>query len=244
MTPPKPILHIADTAADAAKAAATFFAERARKAVESRGVFRAALSGGSTPKRMFEILAGPSYVESLPWEKITLFQVDERLVPPDHERSNFRMLQEALLSKVPPVQAHRMRGEAPVEEAAEEYEALLLREFEAVHGTFPRFDAIFLGIGDDGHTASLFPGSASLFEDKRLVLSVSAPEGLEPRITLTFPVINSAAECIFLAFGEGKADILERIFVQQEDLPAGRIRPQDGELHLIADKAAAARLIS
>ena len=192
--------------------AAELLAEIARKAVETRGEFVLALSGGNTPIGLFDILAadhasGGSL--AVPWEKTVVFQVDERAVPPDHEWNNFKTLSERLLSKVPVKEenTHRMVGEPSPEEAAERYESAL-REFRGKRAeSAPLFDFVLLGMGMDGHTASIFPGSEAENERRRLVVATPAPATAEPRvprITLTYPALNDSFKAVFLLLGEDK----------------------------------------
>lgn len=226
--------------------AARKFEFLANQCVEAGASFSVALSGGSTPRRLYELLATPDV--HLPWARIHVFQVDERCVPPDHPESNYRMLREALLNRVPIPQAnvHRMAAERPDrEEAAREYAAELARVLGPKHGGWPRLDLIFLGMGADGHTASLFPASPAL-DERRLAVRVAFSKMLNShRLTLTLPVLNSAAETIFLVSGADKAEILREVLRRPpppDPLPAQLIEPANGQLSWYVDRAAAGRL--
>ena len=221
----------------------------AGEAAEAQGRARIALSGGSTPKAAFELLADPDHPwrNRMPWEKLDIYWVDERCVPPDHAESNYRMTREALLDHVPlrPCQIHRIEAELDPEDAADRYEAELRGSFRIDGVQIPRFDLIALGLGDDGHTASLFPHTAALHETSRLVAANHVPRKDAWRITLTWPVINHARSVFFLVAGESKAAILKEVLTSPHDpesLPSQLIWPASGILTLILDKAAAALL--
>jgi 6-phosphogluconolactonase len=232
------------------EAAAREFLIRARAAIAARGRYSVALSGGSTPRQLYRALAerGPG---EIPWPAIHLFWGDERAVPPDHPQSNYRAARAELLSKVPVPAAnvHRLRGEETPERAAALYEEELRRFFGFAAGSegghFPRFDLILLGMGDDGHTASLFPHSPALDEGERWVVANPVPALATTRLTLTLPVLNAAACVLFLVAGTGKAATLAEVLEGQarpRELPAQAVRPVDGELIWMLDQAAAARL--
>jgi 6-phosphogluconolactonase len=215
--------------------AAEQFIELANKAIQRSGQFTVALSGGSTPKGLYSLLASAEYKERVDWFRVHLFWGDERCVPPDHPESNFRMVRESLLSKVqiPSENVHRMMGEKEPEQAATEYEEHLRQFFHLPRGGVPRFDLIFLGLGEDGHTASLFPGSPALDEQKRLVATVYVERLKVYRLTLTLPVINAAAQVSFLITGENKSSIVKALLRADGDsskYPAGRVRPVNGQL--------------
>jgi 6-phosphogluconolactonase len=239
-------------------AATEFTCELAEESVERHGVFTVALSGGNTPRPMYEALAQPPFDSRMPWRGIHLFWGDERCVASDHRDSNFAMASRALISKVPiPSQnVHRIPAElTPPEEAAKAYEKIL-REFfgsfvkkgtrsNASRGavSIPSFDLILLGVGKDGHTASLFPGYQALEERERWVAVVRAPYGSPPvpRITLTLPVINRAECVLFMVSGSGKREVIRSIL---EDLdpaarsyPAGRVNPEGRVIWLIDEGA-------
>ncbi len=237
-------VEIHASAGDLARAAAALFAERAAGAVSARGRFTAALSGGRTPEALYTLLAKAPFATTIPWDRVHLFWVDERCVPPDHRESNYRLARERLLDHVPvpPANVRRMRGEMDPVEAAALYEGLL-RDFFGLRGEpCPAFDVVFLGLGEDGHTASLFPGSPAIRESSRRVAAqyVDAQKGW--RITLTPPAINAAQVVAFLVSGKGKAaavrDVLEGPF-RPGTLPAQVVRPSRGELRWMLDRDAA-----
>ncbi len=232
-----------------ARRAACHFVEMVTEAAEASGRARIAVSGGSTPKAAFELLARPDQpcLNRMPWEDLELFWVDERTVPPDHPESNYRMTKEALLDHVPlnPQQIHRMEGELPPEEAAARYESELRNTFRLEGAELPRFDLISLGMGDDGHTASLFPHTAAIHEMNRLVTANQVPQKSTWRITLTWPVINHGGSVFFLIAGADKAERVHEVFMGPRDperLPSQLIWPSSGILTLFLDKAAAALL--
>lgn len=225
-----------------AEAAARDFAERAAGAIATSGRFAVALAGGSTPKAAYELLA-TRYADEVDWANVHVFFGDERSVPPDDADSNYRMAREALLDHVPVGSVHRMRGELLPDEAAMRYEEEL-REFFGSPGSLPEFDLMQLGIGEDGHTASLFPNTPALEVTDRWVAQNPVPKLETVRITLTLPVINAAKSVSFLVAGEGKAGALREILegdADPRDYPARFVRPA-GELAWMADRSAAARL--
>jgi 6-phosphogluconolactonase len=232
------------------EAAARLFTARAAQAVSLRGRFTAALSGGKTPVELYMMLAKAPFVTEIPWARAHLFWVDERCVPPDHEDSNYRMVRERLLDHVPipPANVHRMQGEMDPVEAAARYEEGMRQFFtssKSSGGAFPVFDLVLLGLGADGHTASLFPGTRAIRESARWVIGhyVDAQKGW--RITLTPPVINAARTVVFIVAGTGKSpvlrDILEGPFLP-DVLPAQIVRPEAGELLWMLDRDSAAQL--
>jgi 6-phosphogluconolactonase len=232
-----------------ARAAAQLFSDAAVKAAKDRGVARLAISGGTTPKSMFQLLADPAepFLKQVPWDRIELFWVDERCVPPDNAESNYRMTKEALLSKVPlPAErVHRMEGELEPEVAAARYESVIRNTFRLEGAETPTFDLILLGMGDDGHTASLFPHTDALNEMSHIVVPNRVPQKDAWRITLTWPVINQGREVAFLIEGEEKAQVLHDVFLnpyQPDTYPSQIIRPASGQLMLLLDRAAAAKL--
>jgi 6-phosphogluconolactonase len=231
--------------------AAQHLVELSEEAVAARGRVRIAFSGGSTPKATFKLLADPAhpFLHSMPWHALELFFVDERTVPPDHPDSNYRMTKEALLDHVNlrPEQIHRMQGELEPEAAAAEYEYDIRRSFRLEGAEAPRFDIVTLGMGDDGHTASLFPHTEAIHEIGRLVVANQVPQKDTWRVTLTWPVINHAREVFFLIAGQDKAEPLKEVLLGPKDverLPSQLIWPASGILTLILDKAAAALLPS
>ncbi len=249
---PRPVTvtyRVLPTPAATARAAARFFLDVALKAATDRGIARVAISGGMTPKSMFELLADPAepFLKQVPWDRIELYWVDERCVPPDDPESNYRMTKEALLSKVPLAaeRVHRMEGELEPEVAAARYESVIRNTFKLEGAQTPTFDLILLGLGDDGHTASLFPHTDALNEMSHIVVPNHVPQKDAWRITLTWPVINQGREVAFLIEGEEKAQVLHDVFLgpyQPETYPSQIIRPAIGRLTLLLDRAAAAKL--
>jgi 6-phosphogluconolactonase len=237
------------TAAEMALASARKFAEIVERAVTTRGVARVAISGGSTPQATFKLLADPSgpFATSVPWGKLQLFWVDERCVGPDDPESNYGVALELLLSKVPiPAEnVFRMEGELDPEVAASRYESTLRNVLKLEGAETPAFDLVTLGMGPDGHTASLFPNTEGLNELGRLVIANHVPQKDVWRISLTWPVINHAAEVVFEVEGPGKTDVLAEVLIGPRDperLPSQLIRPANGKLLFLLDEAAAAKL--
>lgn len=208
-------------------AAADLVAAAAAEAVARRDLFIIALSGGTTPRLLYQALAGAPYRDSLPWDRTHFFWTDERCVPPNHPDSNYRLAWETLLSHLPLAgeQIHRLPGEVqPPGRGAEEFERKMRNLFAGrdLRGGFPVFDLVLLGVGLDGHTASLFPGRPALQERERWVVAEPQPgrPPFVPRLTLTLPVLNAAREVVFLVAGKDKQAVLER----PEDYPAGCVR--------------------
>ena len=221
----------------------------ASEAAAARGAFTIALSGGSTPKVLYAFLAeNPALRNSLPWDKMKVFFGDERHVGPGHADSNFQMASDTILSKVPlqPKQIHRIKGEYPdAAQAAVEYEATIQREFALKAGEFPRFDLLLLGMGSEGHTLSLFPGTKALHETARVVARNWVGKLYTERITLTAPAANNAANIIFMIAGADKACALKAVLEgphEPEQLPAQMIQPSNGKLSWLADQAAGSML--
>ncbi len=249
---PRPVsvtYEVAPTSGAVARAAAKLFINSILSAVAARGRARVAISGGSTPKAMFALLANAEqpFLKQVPWEALDLYWVDERCVPPDDKESNYRMTNEAMLLHVPlaPERVHRMEGEFDPEVAASRYESTLRNTFKLEGAETPTFDLILLGMGDDGHTASLFPHTAALDEMSRLVVANHVAQKNTWRITLTWPVINQGRLVAFLIEGEAKAGILHEVLLgsyDPETKPSQLIRPASGELLYLLDAAAAAKL--
>ena len=241
----QPEIQVLDTPADVFEAAAEEFAQLANQAVQAQGKFSVALSGGSTPKGMFALLAGEKF-SSLSWNKIYFFWGDERYVPLQHPENNYRMANEALLSKVPVPRENAFRvrtEEKDASGAALDYEQTLKGFFRLRDGEVPRFDLIFLGMGPDGHTASLFPGTAALDETKRLVVANWVEKFKAYRITFTYPVLDAAACVTFLVAGEDKASALHQVWEDPSSgLPAQRVQLKHGRLIWLLDRAAASGL--
>jgi 6-phosphogluconolactonase len=242
-----PARVVADAEA-VARAAAEEVVEAAARAIAERGRFTVALAGGSTPRRLYALLAdaaGP-FRGRVAWDRVHAFFGDERHVPPDHPDSNFRMAREALLGHVAVASVHRMRGELPdAAEAARAYEAELGRFFalDPAKDPPPRLDLVLLGLGPDGHTASLFPGTDVLEERRRWVAAPRVERLGTDRITLTLPVLDRARRVVFVVSGAEKAEAVARVLAPDEaPPPAARVRPEPGALRWILDRAAAAGL--
>jgi 6-phosphogluconolactonase len=231
-------LRVYSDARELSEAAAQLLVEEARRRVDESGRFTVALAGGSTPKMTYEILAreygGP---EDLNWGRVHAFFGDERSVPPDHEDSNYFMAQEALLSRVPVGSVHRMRGEMKPREAAALYE----RELEEFFSGPPGLDLVLLGMGEDGHTASLFPRTPALDARDRWAVENPVEKLSTVRLTLTVPTINAARTVVFLIAGEGKAEALKKILegdADPRDYPAKFVQPTSGPIWLVDEAAA------
>ncbi len=237
------IVVVPDPAALAREAAGRF-AELAVEAVEFRGRFSVALSGGSTPGALYKLLAGEPYRRQIPWDGVHLFWGDERCVPPEDPGSNYRLARETLIDHVPipPKNIYRVHGELAPGAAARAYERQLHDFF---CGPWTRFDLVLLGLGGDGHTVSLFPDSPLLGQTERLTAAVEAHYEDRPaqRVTLTLPAINTARYVLFLVSGSAKADIVQSVLEgPMGHLPAQEIRPSAGQLTWLLDAAAAAKL--
>jgi len=225
--------------------AANLFVEQAETAITHQGRFLVALNGGSTPTRLFQLL-GTEYREKVDWEKVHVFWGDERCVPPDDPGSNYRQAQEALLSHVPIPEAniHRVKGELAPADASKDY-ALVLKEFATPPLEFPRFDLVYLGMGEDGHIASLFPGSPVDVSEPTLPVTAQYQDRPANRVTLTQIVLNQAHTIAFMAASGKKAVTLAEVLSDRynpELYPAQRIKPKDGKLIWLVDDDAAAKL--
>jgi 6-phosphogluconolactonase len=235
------------TPQDLFQAAAEDIIRSATDAVAQRGRFTIALSGGSTPKNLYTLIAANAS-SNLPWDKVFFFWGDERHVPPTDPESNYRMAQETILSKVPvpPANVFRIAGENPdASAAAEAYEQTLRKFFALAPGEFPRFDLILLGMGPDGHTASLFPETEALQEKSRLVVANWVEKLNTSRISLTLPVLNAARRVAFLVSGADKAAVLHEVLEGKapgEKYPSKLVRPIDGTLIWFVDRAAGSEL--
>ena len=230
-------LEILDSPKDLAQAGAQLFVAKTSEAVARRGFATIALSGGSTPKRLYQLLADRNepFRDEVPWSSIHFFWTDERHVPPDHPESNYRMTNEAMLSHVPVTRdnVHRVMSENPnASAAAEQYEEVMPSSF----------DLILLGLGTDGHTASIFPESEVVHEKKRLVAAVWVEKLKSYRITMTLPLINNAASVVFLVSGAEKAEIVKEVLEGPKRYPAQEVRPAEGELRWLLDREAACKL--
>lgn len=234
--------ELADEAAD-------LFVWLGELAIARTGIFRVALSGGSTPKRLYANLAGPSFSTRLRWPCVEFYFGDERCVPPDHPESNFRMVNDTLLRPlgIAQKQVFRVHGEAADrDQAAREYESTIRERFSTPSPAWPQFDLILLGLGEDGHTASLFPNMPALHEKTRAVVATHAPHGIRDRITFTVPLINEAHTTVFLVSGGRKAaavhEVLEGGSGLDDRYPAKLIRPAHGRLIWLMDREAASKL--
>ncbi len=230
--------------------AAELFVTVAEEAIAGRGRAHIALTGGSTPRSLYQLLATPAYQSRIDWSRVEIWFGDERTVPPNHPESNYGMADAALLSHVPlpASNIHRMEGAGrPVEVAAQRYSDALSASFALAPGMFPRFDLIWLGMGPDGHCASLFPGTAALDITDRTCVANHVPQLQTDRITLTFPVLNNAARVAFLVAGEEKAGMVARVLEDRRvgnepSLPSQRIHPTSGQLLWLLDIDAAGQL--
>jgi 6-phosphogluconolactonase len=226
--------------------AAQYIVRIATESITTHGRFTIALSGGTTPRKLYGLLGSEPYRSQIDWTLVHIFWSDERCVPPDSEESNYHMAHEVLLSKIsiPAVQVHRMPADMPDRNAAsQEYE----HEMRQVFGTdgIPNFDLIQLGMGPEGHTASLFPHQPALHEQQRLVVPVSVPKPPPNRLTFTPPLLNAARNVLFLVAGSDKADALHAVLegpYNPDEYPAQIVRPPDGEVTWMVDTAAAAKL--
>ena len=222
-------------------AAARLVERSARKAIAHRGVFRLGLAGGSTPRGLYAKLASEPCRSRIDWTRVEIFWGDERCVPPDHADSNFRMANELLISRldIPKESVHRIRGELGPERAAKRYaEELIAATGEDV----PRFDLVLLGMGDDGHMASLFPDTPDLTAERRMVIPTVSPKSPNERVSLSLRTINAARAVVFLVAGESKAEKLAEVWKAPEprsDLPASLVAPERGRLLWLVESEAA-----
>ena len=239
----KPEIKIFGDPAQVAREAALEFVRLAAMAVAEQDRCAVALAGGSTPKSLYSLLAADeSLRRQIPWDKLHFFWGDERHVPPDHKDSNYRMAYEAMLSKVPVPSSnvHRIKAEeADAQKTADGYEQELQSFFQLEPDRLPRFDLVLLGMGPDGHTASLFPDSPGLTETRRIFIANRVESMNTDRLTFTYPVLNAAACDMFLVSGNGKKEKVRQILKEHQDFPASRVDPQNGELLWFLDRAAA-----
>ena len=231
-----------------AQDAARIFLNAAQQAVKERGVFRVAMAGGSTPKTLYALLVAEPFRAQLPFDKMQLFFGDDRHVPPDHPDSNYRMVSENFVSKTPikPEQVFRMKTELQdTEKAALEYEQILKTQFALKAGELPRFDLMMLGMGNEGHTLSLFPATTALRDNGRLVVRTWVGKLYTERITCTAPVANNSAAVLFMITGADKAPALKAVLegpYEPDQLPAQYIKPVNGKLIFLIDSAAGGML--
>ncbi len=242
----KPIVQVMEDAEALSRAAAEAIVRQVRETLKEREVFTIALSGGSTPRLLFTMLTSDSsFRDQVDWGKIHFFWGDERYVPPDHPESNYRMAYETMISKLPLPEenVHRVRAEdTDADKVAEEYEQALISFFKLEAGELPRFDCVLLGMGPDGHTASLFPMTTAVHERERLVVANWVEKFQTYRITLTAPVLNNADIIMFLVTGEEKAETLREVLQaerQPDRFPTQLIQPTHGKLLWLVDQAAA-----
>ena len=243
-----PEVHTFADAQQLVRAAATLFVTVGQEAIQARARFLVTLSGGSTPKALYAVLASQEFAPRLDWSRVLFLFGDERAVPPTHSDSNFALANTLLFTplNIPPAHIHRMRGEDSPETAAMQYEDTLRRLTATTPGPWPVLDLVLLGMGEDGHTASLFPGTAALMEDTRWVVPGRSPQGTRSRITLTLGVINHASVVLFLVTGQNKAHVVRRVVESRADAPdtypAAKVRPETGRLLWYLDRAAASEL--
>ena len=243
-----PGVHVYPNAAEVARGAARHFVDYAWQSIAKDGVFTVALSGGSTPSAMFEILASDEFRGQVDWAKVQIFWGDERAVPPDNAESNYGVARRLLLIRVPIPEGnvHRMEAEkASIGRAAHEYEEILRQHLPLDDRGFPRFHLIFLGMGKDGHTASIFPGPRVVRQTSRWVSTPMVTKLNMRRMTLTLPVLDAAMRVVFLVTGPDKADILHTVLQEMPDppLPSQLVQPRDRGIKLfLVDQAAAAKL--
>lgn len=241
--------HIFDNPEALGRGAAELFCDAAMQAIQARGSFHVVLSGGSTPRLMYGVLASPPFLEQVAWDRVHFFWGDERPVPPEDSESNFHSANRALLRHLDLAadQIHRMRGEeTDLDHAARGYQNEVARVFNTdPGGAPPSFDLIFLGMGGDGHTASLFPHTKALGESARWVVANEVPQLATRRLTMTEPILNAARRIAFLVSGADKAETLRKVMEGPRDadrLPAQRISPGSGELVWMMDRDAASWL--
>ncbi|MBW1901871.1 MAG: 6-phosphogluconolactonase [Deltaproteobacteria bacterium] len=238
-------LVVKENPEDLAQEAARIFAAAAVDCAFKKGRFAVVLSGGSTPGLMHNLLAEKPFISEIPWEKTHIFWADERCVPENHPHSNFRAAKEDLVDKVPIPESHvyPMSTEFTPEKGADAYQQTLSDFFKLEPGEFPRFDLIFLGMGSDGHTASLFPDQSALEEKERFVVSVKGGNPDVYRLTMTLPVLNNARYVVFLISGKQKAEALKTVLENsQVRLPAKRVRPVSGKQIWLIDREASSLL--
>jgi 6-phosphogluconolactonase len=223
-----------------AQKAAELIEEQCAEALATRSLFNLAISGGRTPRSLFRLLSSHEWEKRVNWERTALYWVDERCEPTDSPKSHYGIARAELLSRVPLTRFYRIKGEAHPEEAAEAYERLLREHFCLGEGEVPRFDCIVLGLGNDGRTASIFPGHSAMEEKDRLVVDQYIHSMKSSRVTMTFPVLNNSRCCIFMASGKEKHPILSTALnlMAEPTLPAQMVRPVKGRLCWIIDEAA------
>jgi 6-phosphogluconolactonase len=240
-------IEVLEDSAALAHEAARRFIQLAQPSIDQRGRFAVALAGGSTPAALYRLLAQEAYRGQVNWARTWIFFSDERCVSPDSRDSNYQMARETLLDHVllPEANIFRIHGEWPPQRAADAYALQLRAKLKEEDRSWPQLDLALLGMGDDGHTASLFPGMPALAVMDQLVVATGVPDYVQPnvaRVTLTLPVLNAAAQVLFLVAGEQKAGAVARVLGRSQPagpLPAGRVRPTGGALTWLLDRAAA-----
>jgi 6-phosphogluconolactonase len=247
--PAVPDIRIYNDSHAAAEVAAHFIQEVGKEAVRTNGQFFIALSGGTTPEILYRALASPALTDRFDWSKTTFFFSDERCVPPNDPRSNYALAHKTLFTplKIGPSQVYRMAGESSdPEAAASQYEQELCLATKTLPPAKPSLDLILLGLGEDGHTASLFPGASILWDHQRLIVATQSPKDPPNRLTMTLAAINRASVILFLATGAGKAGVVRAVLdpktEEERQLPASLVRPEEGRLIWFLDRAAAAEL--
>jgi 6-phosphogluconolactonase len=242
-------VRIYDNIEELSRAAAGWFVQGANDAIARSGRFTVALAGGSTPQRLYQLLADSPFRQQIDWPKLEIFWNDERAVPPDHPESNYGMAQDALLSRVPVdwSRVHRMPGEtADADRAAISYQHEIAAALAvSAEGSPPSLDLVLLGIGEDGHTASLFPSTEALQEHRRWVVANQVPQRSMYRLTMTLPILNQARQVVFLVTGAGKAAILNEILdgpLDPQRLPSQAVQPTAGQLFWLLDRQAAEKV--
>ena len=238
-------INIQPDLAALSKTAAQEFVKTGNKAIKQNGRFTVVLAGGSTPKEFYNLLASDDFKTQIDWQKVFFFFGDERDVSPASDQSNFKMANENLFKplEIPKTNVFRWQTEIiNAAEVAEQYEKYIRKFFALKPDEFPRFDLVLLGIGDDGHTASLFPHTKALAEDKKIAVANLVKKLNSYRLTLTFPTINNASNIVFLVSGEQKAKTLQKILEtepQPEKFPVQAVKPLDGKVTWLIDKDAA-----
>ncbi len=247
--PAVPDIRIHSDSQAVAEAAAAFVLEVGQKAVRANGRFLIALSGGTTPEILYRALASPAFADRFDWSRTIFFFSDERCVPPNDPRSNYALADKTLFTplNIPPSQIYRMAGESSdPQAAASEYEQQLRLATKTLPSVLPSLDLILLGLGEDGHTASLFPGSPILQDDRRAIAATQSPKDPPHRLTMTLAAINRASVVLFLATGSGKAEVVRAILdpktEAERQFPASLVKPEEGRLIWFLDQAAAAKL--
>lgn len=239
------MIHISDDAPSLVRDLADHFCQLATSVIAGERRFAVALSGGSTPKPLYQLLATPEYASRVDWAKTLIFLVDERCVPHHHSDSNYKMIRETLLAsgRIPEKNIFPTHNQdTDPQRAALQYERTMQEVFSIDATALPQFDLMIMGLGPDGHTASLFPGSKALDEQHRLCVANRVEKLDSWRITVTYPVINNADNIVFIVSGANKADMVNEIFTTHDRYPAQGVQPKHGRLEWYLDKAAAAQL--